>query len=134
MGRTGICRLFDLDQMARLPAPATCANASVVASEAKQMGRTCRNWPMFDRVLSHAQLMDEMLERVGAEPGEAVRIGQGTAWHEARTQCLGCADARRCRDWLHTADALAPPPDFCRSATLFRQRMRGGDVNNCSRP
>jgi hypothetical protein len=86
------------------------------------------HWPMFDRVLSHARLMDEMLRRVGAEPGDAVRIEQGVTWHEARTECLGCAEARRCRDWLHNADALAPPPDFCRSAALLRQRQRRGDV------
>jgi Family of unknown function (DUF6455) len=89
---------------------------------------------MFDRVLSHAQLMDEMMQRVGAEPGDAVRVEQGMAWHAARTECLGCADARRCRDWLHTTTSPASPPDFCRSAPLFHQCARGDDVAERNRP
>ena len=92
------------------------------------MGRTCRHWPMFERVLSHARLMDEMMERVGAEAGKAVRIEHGMAWQEARTQCLGCPEAHRCVDWLHAADPLTSPPDFCRGAPLFRRCLEEGDA------
>jgi hypothetical protein len=77
---------------------------------------------MFERVLSHARLFDAMLQHAGVQPGEAVRAGRGTAWQQARTLCLGCPDARRCQDWLATADAQAPPPDFCRSARFFGHR------------
>jgi hypothetical protein len=83
---------------------------------------------MFDRVLSHAHLMDQMMERVGAEAGKAVRIEHGEAWHEARTLCLCCPDARRCQDWLDATRALTQPPDFCRSAPLLRRCLRSGDA------
>jgi hypothetical protein len=74
---------------------------------------------MLERVLSHARLIDAMLLHAGPEAGKAVRVRDGTAWYEARTECLGCSDARRCQAWLEAAHPLAPPPEFCRSARLF---------------
>ena len=60
------------------------------------MGRTCRQWPMFERVLSHARLIDAMLQHA-PEAGKACASSQGTAWYQARTECLVCPEARRCR-------------------------------------
>src|SRR5262245_25273522 len=82
---------------------------------------------MFDRVLSHARLMDRMLERIGAETGRAVRIAHGAAWEEARTQCLVCPDARRCRDWLDANHPLTP------AAGLLSQRAALAPVPASSR-
>jgi hypothetical protein len=76
---------------------------------------------MFDRVVGRARLMEAMLEHVGARAGDAVRVRQGMAWYEARTRCLACADARRCRDWLDATPAPAPPPAFCPNAPLLRR-------------
>lgn len=85
------------------------------------MGRTCRHWPMFERVLSHERLMDAMLRHAGTEAVEAMRHRQGAAWQEARTACLGCCETLSCQEWLATADPLAPPPEFCRGARFFRR-------------
>ena len=92
------------------------------------MERASRHWPMFQRVYSHAGLMDRMMERVGAEPSKAVRMQQGLAWQEARTQCLGCPDGRRCRDWLEATEPTTQPPDFCRGAALLRRCRTMADV------
>ena len=97
------------------------------------MGRTCRQWPMFERVLSRARLIDAMLQHA-PEAGKAVRAGRGTAWTEARTECLVCPEARRCQHWLETAHPLAPPPEFCRSAQLFRHCVRAADIPQTKHP
>ena len=91
------------------------------------MSDVCQFRPMLNRVLQHAELMDQMMERLGVDPAAAARLENGMAWYEARSQCIACPSERQCREWLKRA-AIAPllgPPDFCDSSALFRRRELG---------
>jgi hypothetical protein len=79
---------------------------------------------MLNRVLRHAELIDQMMERLGVDPAAAARLENGMAWYEARSQCIACPSERQCQEWLKRA-AIAPflgPPDFCHGSALFRRR------------
>ena len=90
------------------------------------MSDSCYSWPIFNRVFRQAELMDRMMERVGARPAVAVRIDHGMAWYDARTKCIDCLAEQECRRWLENTDASARPPDFCPNAQFFRQCVRKG--------
>lgn len=84
------------------------------------MGDFCYSRPMLDRVLSQAELMDRMIERVGVNPAVVARLDHGTAWYAARTRCIECRHVRECRAWVDGSTPGTPPPDFCPNAALFR--------------
>jgi hypothetical protein len=84
----------------------------------------CYSWPVFERVFRQAELMDRMLERIGAAPAVAARIDQGMAWYVARTMCIECLFEHQCRGWLANAGATEPP-DFCPNAPFFRRCAEG---------
>jgi len=85
------------------------------------MSDFCYSWPIFSRVLRQAELMDRMMDRVGASPSVAVRLESGMAWYEARTRCIDCVHDQRCRDWLQSASPSSAEPDFCPNAQFFRE-------------
>lgn len=85
------------------------------------MSDFCYSWPVFNRISRRVELMDRMMERVGATPAVAVRIDQGMAWYGARAKCIDCAQERECRSWLENSDGTGTSPDFCPNAQFFRQ-------------
>ena len=78
------------------------------------------SWPMHNRVLRQAELMDRMMGRVGVNPAVAARVDQGAAWYDARTNCISCCREHECREWLECTEGLSMPPDFCPNAEFFR--------------
>jgi transcriptional regulator with XRE-family HTH domain len=76
-------------------------------------------WPMFNRVLQQAQRMEDMMKRLGVDPGLAARQEQGRAFPRARTICLLCPSAGRCERWLAQAKGNPEPPDFCPITPFF---------------
>ena len=54
------------------------------------MSDLCFSWPMLNHVLSQAELMDQMMSRLGVNPAVAARIDRGAAFYEARTRCIDC--------------------------------------------
>ena len=85
------------------------------------MSDFCYSWPMFNRIFHQVELMDRMMERIGVNPGVAVRIDKGIAWYEARTKCLSCCHERECRHWLEGSEVLEGPTDFCPNVAFFRR-------------
>jgi hypothetical protein len=84
------------------------------------MSDFCYSWPMFNRIFHQVELMDRMMEVVGVNAAIAVRVDEGAAWYEARTNCLSCCHECECRDWLVCSEGLLMPPDFCPNAAFFR--------------
>ena len=80
----------------------------------------CCSWPMLNRIFRQAEMMDRMMGRVGVNLVVAVRVDQGAAWYEARTNCISCCHEHECRNWLECSEGLPMPPDFCRNAEFFR--------------
>jgi hypothetical protein len=87
------------------------------------MSDLCYEWPVLNRIFRQAALMDKMMERVGVEPINAVRIDQGMAFYEARTKCIDCFNDGVCRRWLDCANVNGTPPSFCPNAEFFRQSL-----------
>ena len=80
--------------------------------------------PMFNRVLQQAQRMEDMMKRLGVDPGLAARQEQGRAFPRARTICLLCPSAGRCERRLVQAKDNPEPPDFCPITSFFASRHR----------
>lgn len=69
--------------------------------------------------------MDDMMERMGADPALAARQDQGSAYARARTVCLVCPFTDDCGQWLAQASGEPPPPRFCPNAAFFASSRRG---------
>jgi len=85
------------------------------------MSDFCFSWPMFNLIFHQVELMDRMMDVVGVNPAVAVRVDEGAAWYEARTNCLSCCHECECHDWLECSDGLTLPPDFCPNVAFFRR-------------
>jgi len=83
------------------------------------MGDFCYSRPMLDHVLSQADLMDRMIDRVGVNPAVVARLDRGMTWYAARTRCIECSHSRECRTWVDGTAAGTAPPDFCPNGRLF---------------
>jgi Family of unknown function (DUF6455) len=79
----------------------------------------CYSRPMLNRIFRHAELMDRMMERVGVDPGVAVRLDRGMVWYEARSTCVSCCKEQQCHRWLQGSKGLQAPPEFCPNAEFF---------------
>ena len=85
------------------------------------MSDLCYGWPVYNRIFRQAELMDRMMEHVGANQSVAVRLENGMAWYEARTRCIDGAHERQCRNWLELgSNASRAKPDFCPNARFFQ--------------
>jgi uncharacterized protein DUF6455 len=87
----------------------------------RDMSDLCFSWPMLNHVLSQAELMDQMMSRLGVNPAVAARIDRGAAFYAARTKCIDCPSGGSCRCWLASSDASPGPPDFCPIAAFFEE-------------
>jgi len=86
------------------------------------MSDYCYSLAKMEHIVSQAESMDRMLERVGVDPTVAARVENGMALYEARTRCLECPSARRCKAWLAdvSSDHHPKAPDFCPNELFFR--------------
>lgn len=84
------------------------------------MSDFCYDRPMLKRIFRHAELMDRMMERVGVDPGVAVRVDSGMAWYEARSRCIACCKEQQCQGWLQGSERLQASPGFCPNSEFFR--------------
>jgi len=69
------------------------------------------------------QLMDRMCERVGI-PAHAARKVDPGLWYEARLRCIGCAEGRRCAQFLASARSAGQcdVPSFCANRIFFTEQ------------
>ncbi|HWE16821.1 MAG TPA: DUF6455 family protein [Hyphomicrobiaceae bacterium] len=88
------------------------------------MRKSVGRWPMFDRVLRRARRMDDMMERMGADPALAARQDHGSAYARARTVCLVCPFTEHCERWLAQASVEPAPPRVCPNAAFFAASLR----------
>jgi hypothetical protein len=96
--------------------------------ERATMSDYCYGFPVFNRVLYRADLMDRMMAQVGTDPVRAMRAEQGMCWYVARTRCLECNAEGQCRAWLTAQPGGKPAaaPDFCPNAA-FLMSFRSSD-------
>lgn len=86
----------------------------------RTMSDLCYSFPIFNRVLAQAELMDRMIEKVGVSPLALIRCDGGASWLEARTRCIDCLSEQACRAWLASDSADAPDaPQLCPNAQFF---------------
>ena len=85
------------------------------------MSDLCYSFPVFNRVLTQAGLMDRMMQKTGVDPLEVIRKDQGASWYEARTRCIDCVSVQHCRAWLEAEHGDGRPiaPQFCPNSALF---------------
>jgi hypothetical protein len=90
-----------------------------IAKRGETMHQHERRWPMFNRVLEQARHMDEVMRRLGVDPGLAARQEMGAAFARAQRVCLFCPYANQCEEWLAYATDVSQPPPFCLNAGFF---------------
>jgi hypothetical protein len=73
-----------------------------------------------DFVARQVELMTQMIELLDVDRAVAAAVDGGLAWHEARTKCIFCSNARRCSAWLEGADLVGNPSEFCPNIAFFR--------------
>ncbi len=78
-----------------------------------------QRWSQYRRVNAGAQLMDEVMERLGVDPVAAIRNTRGADFTQARSNCIDCMHARQCRRWLDASIILRAPPIFCANNRFF---------------
>ncbi len=88
------------------------------------MSDFCFSWPMLNRILRQAKLMDRMMSRLGVNPAVAVRIDRGATFYEARRRCIDCRWVGACRDWLTSSEAPPASAKFCRNAAFFEECLK----------
>jgi hypothetical protein len=52
------------------------------------------SFPIFNRVVARADLMERMMARTEADPLVAIRSDGGTSWLQARSRCVECVAER----------------------------------------
>ncbi len=95
-------------------------------SPGRSVPRT-RRWPMTRWVERQANLFGRMMERVGANPGAAVRERFDGGFAAACRRCLACRNSIDCQRWLE-GEGPAAAPGFCPNAA-FLNRVRIPDLN-----
>ncbi|MGE0768518.1 MAG: DUF6455 family protein [Hyphomicrobiaceae bacterium] len=89
------------------------------------------SFPIFNRVLDHADLMDRMMIRCGANPLISIRRDGGTAWLEARSRCIECVADKLCRQWLDADPRSSPESaDFICANRSFIDSCRTRDASS----
>ncbi len=81
-------------------------------------------WSMCRHVERQAQLMGELMERLGVDPVAAARHQHGASFAQARTKCILCPSSRKCRQWLDGIPEAADPSHYCPNMAFFRMCMR----------
>jgi hypothetical protein len=89
--------------------------------EANAVTDFCYSRPTLNRVLRRAALMDNVMQRVGADHDAARALDGGSAWFEARVKCIACGSEQQCLEWLVRSQpaAYSAPPQFCLNAEYF---------------
>jgi hypothetical protein len=90
--------------------------------------------PMLRRILSQAELMDRMLQRLGVDEAALARLDGGMGLYEARTRCLACRRERECRAWLEGETTPADPSEFCPNAAFFGRCRQVASAPPCRSP
>lgn len=67
------------------------------------------------------RLMTAMMARVGVRPSDLRRVPG--LMREVELNCASCADKRRCRRWLRSAEPAATYRDFCPNADSFDRAL-----------
>jgi hypothetical protein len=83
------------------------------------MTETAHDRPMTDAVWQRAELLAEMMDRLGCR-AIALRLDRGAAFANASRRCLACPYPSRCRLWLEQrGHGSATPPAFCGNAAFL---------------
>jgi len=81
-------------------------------------------WSLCRHVERQAQLMGEMMERLGVDPLAAARHQHGASFTQARTNCLLCRSTTECRRWLDGVPGAEHPSLYCPNMPFFEACRR----------
>lgn len=76
-------------------------------------------WPMLQQVEGRAVRTQQMIERLGVDPMQLVRLERGKIYCRVHEICLKCRVADACRDWLQSKNNKTERPGFCPNLELF---------------
>ncbi len=86
-------------------------------------------FPIVNRVVAQADLMDRLMAQCGADPLVTIRRDGGTSWLAARSRCIECVADSMCRQWLD-AESCHPPrcvEAFCPNRSFIEACRRPAD-------
>jgi len=78
-----------------------------------------RFWPVFQQVVRRQKLMLRIMEAMGVNVPEAMRVDGGLAFLEAQGKCRYCESDDSCRQWLESSEQARGTPEFCPNVSLF---------------
>ena len=78
-----------------------------------------RLWPAFQQVVHRQKLMLRMMEAMGVNVPDAMRMDGGLAFLEAQSKCRFCGNEDSCQDWLDSGEQARRNPEFCPNAKFF---------------
>jgi uncharacterized protein DUF6455 len=87
------------------------------------MADFCRGPHAVVGITRQVHLMDRMCERAGI-PARAARKVDPGLWYEARLRCIGCAEGRRCAQFLASVRSTGQcdVPSFCANRIFFTEQ------------
>jgi uncharacterized protein DUF6455 len=83
-----------------------------------------RFWPTFQQVVRRQKLMLRMMEAMGVNVPDAMRVDGGLAFLEAQGKCRSCANDDSCRQWLDSSEQARGTPEYCPNVTFFEGLKR----------
>jgi hypothetical protein len=83
-----------------------------------------RFWPALQQVVGRKKLMLRMMEAMGVNLPDAMRVDGGLAFLEAKTKCLFCANEDSCQHWLDADEQTRGTPEFCPNASFLNGLKR----------
>jgi len=78
-----------------------------------------RFWPTFQQVVRRQKLMLRIMEAMGVNVPEAMRVDGGLAFLEAQGKCRYCESDDSCHQWLESSEQARGTPEFCPNASFF---------------
>lgn len=94
------------------------------------MTKNLPRWPMLHQVEGRAIRTQQMIERLGVDPLQLVRLERGQAYCRVHEICLQCCSADACKTWLQSRDPEPAQPDFCPNLKLLLSCVASNGSNN----
>ena len=76
---------------------------------------------IFTRMARRADLMDEMMEKLGVADELHTMPDHAAVLRRAANRCLTCEKPDACQHWLDHEPNPGSAPDFCRNHDLFER-------------
>lgn len=86
----------------------------------------------FDRMFSHMDLMDRMMNTLGVTARIKTIPGAASVLRRATTRCIGCNSTEACGAFLDSHASADEAPAYCRNHDLFERLKRQIDAEQAA--